>query len=108
VGVSVGFNNWNGAAPTNMFQVFIRALASAQKHQSASWQSAADILIEPEVQSVDWDELHRADEAIAAGAVAARSAVPRLRELLDLPANAQPEPKPRPAGSAGWKERAAL
>ncbi len=108
VGVSAGFNNWNGAAPRNMFQVFTRALAAAQKHQSASWQSAADILIEPEVQGIDWDEFHRADEAIAAGVAAARRAMPRLRELLRLPANAKPEAEPRTTGSAGWKERAAL
>ena len=82
MGVSVGSNNWNGAVPTNMFQVFTRALAAAQKHQSASWQSAADILLEPEVQSIDWDEFHRADEAIAAGVAAARRALPQLRELL--------------------------
>ncbi len=107
MGVSVGFNNWDGTPPTNIFQIFSRALAAAQKNQDASWQSAADILLEPQVQEIDWDEFHRADEAIAAGAEAARLAVPRLRELLHLPASAQPEATRRAATDPGSNERAA-
>ena len=91
VGVSVGFNNWNGEAPTNMFQIVSRAISAAQKNQVATWQAAADILLEPEVQHIDWDQFHRADEAMAAGVEAARRALPRLRELLRPPAARQRE-----------------
>lgn len=108
VGVSVSSNTWDGSAPTNIFQVFNRALSAAQKNQTESWRAAADILLEPDVQTIDWDHFHRADEAIAAGAAAARSALPRLRELLGLPASAKPEPKEQATGSVGWKERPAL
>ncbi len=91
MGVSVGFNDWNGAAPTNLFQIFSRALAAAQKNQGASWQRPAELMLEPDVQPIDWDEFHRAEEAIAAGAAAARRALPHLLELLRRPAKAQPE-----------------
>ncbi len=108
VGVSVGFNNWNGAAPKNFFQVVSRAVSAAQKNGGASWEAAADILLEPEVQSIDWDEFHRADEAIAAGAAAARRALPRLRKLLRLPADAQSEATQHPGEAAGWSQGQAL
>jgi len=85
MGVSVGFNKWDGSIPTNLFQIVTRAVSAAQKHQNASWERYADILVEPEVQDIEWDQFQRADEAIAAGAVAARRALPRLRKLLRLP-----------------------
>lgn len=108
MGVSVGFNNWDGKAPQNLFQVFSRALAAAQKHQGESWQSAAHILLEPEVQEIDWDEFGRAEEAIEAGIAAARRALPQLRELLRLPASTQPEAARSSTGDPGWDERAAV
>ncbi len=85
--VSVGFNNWRaGQGPENMFQVMSRAISVAQKHRNPSWQRFADVLLEPEVQDLDWDDFDRADEAIAAGIAAARAAMPRLLEMLNLPA----------------------
>lgn len=107
LGVSVGFNNWNGQAPTNLFQVFHRALAAAQKNHNAPWVSAADIMLEPEVQDIDWDDFQRADEAIAAGAAAARRALPHLRALLRRRANANARAGERAPRNASWKERTA-
>ncbi|MBI3404925.1 MAG: patatin-like phospholipase family protein [Acidobacteria bacterium] len=95
LGVSVGFNNWHaGDAPANMFQVMSRAICVAQKHRNPSWQRFADILLEPEVQNIDWDDFDRADDAIAAGVTSARAAIPRLRELMNLP---DPELEPATA-----------
>ena len=82
IGVSVGFNLWNGDAPTNLFQVVNRAVSAAQKNQGAAWRGYADLVIEPEVHGIDWDHFHRVDEAVAAGAAAMRAALPRLTELL--------------------------
>jgi len=82
VGVNVGFNNWNGSAPKNVFQVVARAINAAQKHHERAWERFADLMIEPEVHSIEWDSFDRADEIIRAGEDAARRALPRLRELL--------------------------
>jgi NTE family protein len=82
VAVNVGFNNWNGTAPKNVFQVVARAINAAQKHHDRLWERFADLLIEPDVHSIEWDFFDRADEIIRAGEVAGRRAVPRLRELL--------------------------
>ena len=85
LGVSVGFNNWHAEAPKNVFQVLSRAISIAQKHRSPSWERFADLMIEPEVQDLEWDDFHRAAESIRAGAEAARRALPRLREMLHMP-----------------------
>ncbi len=83
--VSVSFNDWRkDKSPVNLFQVFSRALSVAQKHRNPSWTRFADVLLEPAVQDIDWDEFERAGEAIEAGAHATRMALPRLRAMLNL------------------------
>jgi predicted acylesterase/phospholipase RssA len=69
-------------APTNIFQVVSRAVNAAQKHQLEIWERHADLVLRPDVQSLAWDDFDRADEAIAAGATAARRALPRIEKLL--------------------------
>jgi NTE family protein len=82
VGVNVGFNNWNGSVPKNVFQVVARAINAAQKHHNRTWERFADLMIEPDVHSIEWDSFDRAKEIIHAGEEAGRRALPRLRELL--------------------------
>jgi NTE family protein len=82
IGVSVGMQDGHRGAPTNIFQVVSRAVNAAQKHQLEVWERHANLVLRPDVQSLAWDDFDRADEAIAAGAVAARRALPRIEKLL--------------------------
>jgi NTE family protein len=82
IGVSVGMQDGHRGAPTNIFQVVSRAVNAAQKHQLEIWERHADLVLRPDVQSLAWDDFHRADEAIEAGALAARRALPRIEKLL--------------------------
>lgn len=82
LGVSVGLQDGHRGAPTNIFQVVSRAVNAAQKHQLEIWERHADLVLRPDVQSLAWDDFHRADEAIAAGAASARRALPRILKLL--------------------------
>jgi len=82
IGVSVGMQDGYRGAPTNIFQVVSRAVSAAQKHQLEVWERHADLVLRPDVQSLAWDDFHRAEEAIAAGASAARRALPRIEKLL--------------------------
>ena len=82
VGVSVGMPEGDRGKPTNIFQVVSRAVCAAQKHQLEMWERHADLIIRPDVQSLKWDDFHRADEAIEAGKIAAKIAVPRILKLL--------------------------
>ena len=40
------------------------------------------MILRPDVQGLAWDDFDRADEAIEAGAAAARRALPRIQKLL--------------------------
>lgn len=82
LGVSVGLEDGGRGAPSNIFQVVCRAVNAAQKHQLEVWERHADLVLRPDVQSFAWDDFDRADEAIAAGAAAARRALPRIQKLL--------------------------
>ena len=82
VGVSIGTQDGSRNPPKNVFQVVCRAVSAAQKHQLDTWERHADLVIRPDVQSLSWDDFHRAGEAILAGEAAARAAVPRIRKLL--------------------------
>jgi len=82
IGVSVGMQDGHRGAPTNIFQVVSRAVNAAQKHQLEIWERYSDLVLRPDVQSLAWDDFDRADEAIAAGATAARRALPRIEKLL--------------------------
>lgn len=82
LGVSVGIQDGYRGTPSNIFQVVSRAVTAAQKHQLEVWERHADLVLRPDVQSLAWDDFDRADEAIDAGAAAARSALPRIQKFL--------------------------
>src|SRR5436309_9877854 len=82
IGVSVGIQDGHRGGPTNSCQAVSRAANAAQKHQLEIWERHADLVLRPDVQSLAWDDFHRADEAIAAGAAAAQRALPRIEKLL--------------------------
>ena len=80
VGISLGLHDGQRGAPTNIFQVVSRAVSAAQKHQIESWERHADLVLRPSVQSLSWNDFDRIDEAMEAGAAAARSALPQLKK----------------------------
>jgi NTE family protein len=97
IGVSVGMPDGDRGKPTNIFQVVSRAVCAAQKHQLEIWERHADLIIRPDVHSLAWDDFHRADEAIEAGKIAAKVALPRILKLL---AENGAHAEPRSANSA--------
>jgi predicted acylesterase/phospholipase RssA len=65
-------------------QVFDPGFRASQRNTlEPSWCRHADILLEPQVRHIDWNDFTRVDEAFAAGAEAMRRALPFLRELLN-------------------------
>jgi len=83
VGVSVAMHDGHRGAPTNIFQVVSRAVSAAQKHQLEGWEGYADLVLRPSVQGLAWDDFEKIDEAVEAGSVVARSAIPKIKQLLD-------------------------
>jgi predicted acylesterase/phospholipase RssA len=49
---------------------------------SGLWQSAADLVMEPNVAGVGYDAFERAPELVRAGEEAARQAMPEIRKWL--------------------------
>src|SRR5271168_3715163 len=82
VGVSVEVQDGHAGSPTNIFQVMARAVSAAQKQQMEIWERHADLVLRPDVHTLAWDEFHRIDEAMEAGAAAAKRAVPQIRKML--------------------------
>jgi len=84
LGVAVNSNAASASSPENVVKVFDRGFRAS--HRSAlepSWARYADILLEPEVHHIDWNDFSRVSEVFAAGAQAMRRALPYLRESLD-------------------------
>ena len=93
LGVSVGSNAASSSSSENVVKVFDPAFRAS--HRSAlepSWSRHADILLEPQVHHIDWNDFSRVDEAFAAGAEAMRRALPSLRELLARRSRLAPAP----------------
>lgn len=93
LGVSVGSNAASTSSSENAVKVFDSGFRAS--HRSAlepSWSRHADILLEPQVHHIDWNDFSRVDEAFAAGAEAMRRALPSLRELLDRRSQLAPTP----------------
>jgi len=83
VGVRVDSNAATANFSENAVKVFDPAFhASHTKSLEPSWVRHADVLLEPQVHQIGWNDFSRVDEAFAAGAEAMRRALPSLRELL--------------------------
>jgi NTE family protein len=89
VGVSVGLHDGERGAPANIFQVVSRAVSAAQKNQMEAWERHADLVLRPSVHSLAWNDFDRIDEALHAGEVVGRSAIPKIKQLLARQADAQ-------------------
>jgi NTE family protein len=68
--------------PKSMFEVIGRAFAIVQQGNQAAWRRDAEVVIEPNVANVLWDEFVRTPELVAAGEAAAKLAVPSIRAAI--------------------------
>jgi NTE family protein len=79
------------SAPRNTIEVISRSFSIIQSAAAQHWHSDVDILIEPEVHHILWDEFVKTPQLVAAGETAARSAIPKIRAALA----AEPKKFPR-------------
>lgn len=68
--------------PKSMFEVIGRAFAIVAQGNQAAWRRDADVVIEPNVMNILWDEFERTPELVAAGEAAARLALPSIRAAI--------------------------
>ena len=79
--------------PRNTIEVISRSFSIIQGVSRQSWRTATDVLLEPNVHHVLWDEFVKSPQLIAAGEECAYAAMPQIKALL----NRGPDSTPRPA-----------
>ncbi len=68
--------------PRNTIEVISRSFSIIQIAATQSWRTATDVLIEPDVHHILWDEFVKTPQLVAAGEAATRAAMPRIRPAL--------------------------
>jgi NTE family protein len=68
--------------PQNTIEVISRSFSIIQTAAAQLWHTDVDILIEPEVHLIQWDEFVKTPELVAAGEAATRAALPKIRAAL--------------------------
>jgi NTE family protein len=81
--IAVYLESSSDQKPRSVADVIGRSFAIIQGHANIRWLQEADVLIEPDVKKIVWDDFRRSPELIAAGEEAARAALPRIRAVLE-------------------------
>jgi NTE family protein len=68
--------------PRNTIEVISRSFSIIQGVSRQSWRAATDVLLEPNVHHVLWDEFVKSPQLIAAGEDCTRAAMPQIKALL--------------------------
>jgi NTE family protein len=68
--------------PRNTIEVISRSFSIIQMAATQSWRSMTDVLIEPDVHHILWDEFVKTPQLVAAGEDATRAALPKIRAAL--------------------------
>lgn len=81
VAVNVQCNEFR-QRPSSLFDVVGKSFHIIQNLNQSTWRDHCDLAIEPNLGDFGWDDFNRTEELIAAGELAARRALPALRNLL--------------------------
>jgi NTE family protein len=68
--------------PQNTIEVISRSFSIIQTAAAQLWHTDVDVLIEPEVHHIQWDEFVKTPQLVAAGETATRAALPKIRAAL--------------------------
>jgi NTE family protein len=71
--------------PRNTIEVISRSFSIIQTKALQSWRGMSDVLLEPNVHHVLWDEFTKSPQLITAGEECARAAMPQIKGLLNRP-----------------------
>jgi NTE family protein len=68
--------------PRNTIEVISRSFSIIQTSAIQTWRAATDVLIEPDVHHILWDEFVKTPQLIAAGEAATRAALPKIEAVM--------------------------
>jgi len=69
-------------APRSMIEVISRSFSIIESSATQSWRAATDVLIEPNVHHILWDQFSKTPQLVAAGESATQEAIPKIKALL--------------------------
>jgi NTE family protein len=69
--------------PRNTIEVISRSFSIIQTSAIQSWRAATDVLIEPDVHHVLWDQFVKTPQLIEAGNRAAQAALPKIKAAME-------------------------
>jgi len=81
--LSAHWVNLNG--PRHIFDVIGQCFSIAQSRMCGLWEAAADVILQPDVRGFSYDGFDRAPELIRAGEIAARNALPAIKQWFAQP-----------------------
>jgi len=70
------------SGPRNTIEIISRSFSIIQMAASQPWRAASDVLIEPDVHHILWDEFSKTPVLVAAGEAATRAALPEIRAAI--------------------------
>jgi len=65
--------------PADVFQVVRRCFQIMQRHSESAWRSASDLVLTPDLKSIEWNSFDAGKELVNAGEAAAMAALPVIR-----------------------------
>ena len=71
-----------GTGPRNTIEVISRSFSIIQMAATQPWRAATDVLIEPNVHHILWDEFVKTPQLVEAGEAAARAALPDIKHAM--------------------------
>jgi NTE family protein len=80
--VAVYLESGNVEQPRTFTDILSRSFNIMQRHSDLAWRTQADIIIEPDVKHFVWDDFSKTPDMVAAGELAALSALPQIRAVL--------------------------
>jgi NTE family protein len=80
--------------PRHVFDIIGQCFSIAQDKMCGVWKAVSDVVVEPDIGDFGYDDFARANELVRAGEVAARAALPSIRQWFPAPALAPVKPDP--------------
>jgi len=74
--------------PSDILQIVRRCFQIMQRHSEGVWRDASDLILTPDLKSIDWNGFEAGPELVKAGEAAATEALPAIRAWLSPPAAA--------------------
>jgi len=65
--------------PADVFQVVRRCFQIMQRHSESGWRNASDLVLTPDLRSIEWNAFDAGRELVHAGEAAAMAALPVIR-----------------------------